>query len=144
MRMWQWSGAVATCVIDGRRGQIDSAAILPSALIMLSRFRKPKSPDTTPLSPAEVQKFLSKKKLESAIASSVASSTAVALPNISDMSSGGATGQGWGTVWKAAYGGAKIAVETIKESSDLCPALRAVTGAISVLIKNCDVSKSCS
>ena len=141
------SGAVATCVIDGRRGQIDSSAILPSALIMLPRFRKSKPPTTeNPLSPAEVQKLTSKKKLELAAGSSTAAVLSVddALSDISDMPSGGATGQGLDAVWKTAYGGAKIAIETIKESFDLCPALKAVTGALSVLIKNCDVSKSCS
>ena len=51
------------------------------------------------------------------------------------------------SVWRAAYGAAKIAVEATKESSDVFPPLKAVLGAISVLIKNYDVSAfqlSCS
>ena len=46
------------------------------------------------------------------------------------------------SAWKAAYGAAKIAIETIKESSDMFPPLKAVLGALSVLIKNYDVSSS--
>ena len=42
----------------------------------------------------------------------------------------------------AAYGAAKIAIETTKESSDMCLPLKAVVGALSVLIKNYDVSPS--
>lgn len=34
-------------------------------------------------------------------------------------------------------------METIKESSDLCLPLKAVVGAVSVLMKNYDVSMSC-
>ena len=41
--------------------------------------------------------------------------------------------------WKTAYGGARIAVEIAKESSDLFLPLKAVVGALSVLIKNYDV-----
>ena len=44
------------------------------------------------------------------------------------------------SAWKTAYGAARIAIETVKESSDLCLPLKAVVGAISVLIKNYDVS----
>jgi hypothetical protein len=46
------------------------------------------------------------------------------------------------SVWKTAYGAARIAIETAKESSDMCPPLKAVLGALSVLIKNYDVSSS--
>ena len=37
-----------------------------------------------------------------------------------------------------------MALEVAKESSDAFLPLKAVVGAISVLIKNCDVSMSCS
>ena len=43
------------------------------------------------------------------------------------------------SAWKAAYGAAKIAIETIKESADMCLPLKAVAGALSVLVKNYDV-----
>ena len=42
---------------------------------------------------------------------------------------------GWGT----AYGAAKMAVEIAKESSDMFLPLKAVVGALAVLIKNYDV-----
>ena len=42
--------------------------------------------------------------------------------------------------WKTAYGAARIAVEAAKESSDMFLPLKAVLGALSVLIKNLDVS----
>jgi hypothetical protein len=41
--------------------------------------------------------------------------------------------------WKTAYGAARIAVEVAKESSDMFLPLKAVLGALSVLIKNHDV-----
>ena len=42
--------------------------------------------------------------------------------------------------WQTAYSAAKIAVDIAKESSGMLPPLKAVVGAISVLIKNYDVS----
>ena len=42
--------------------------------------------------------------------------------------------------WKTAYGAAKMAVDIAKESSDMLLPLKAVVGALSVLIKNYDVS----
>ena len=44
------------------------------------------------------------------------------------------------SAWKMAYGAAKVAIETVKEASDMCLPLKAVLGALSVLIKNYDVS----
>jgi hypothetical protein len=43
------------------------------------------------------------------------------------------------SVWKAAFGAARIAVEIAKDSSDILPPLKAVMVALSVLIKNYDV-----
>ena len=45
--------------------------------------------------------------------------------------------------WQTAYDAIRMAVETIKESSDMFLPLKAVVGAISVLMKNYDVSVSC-
>lgn len=42
------------------------------------------------------------------------------------------------SVWRAAYGAAKIAVDIAKDSTDLLPPLKAVMVALSVLIKNYD------
>ena len=44
------------------------------------------------------------------------------------------------SAWRAAYGAAKIAVDIAKDSSDILPPLKAVMVALSVLIKNYDVS----
>ena len=41
--------------------------------------------------------------------------------------------------WKTAYGAAKIAIETPKESSDMFLPLKAVVGALSVLVKSYNV-----
>ena len=41
--------------------------------------------------------------------------------------------------WRTAYGAARMAVEITKETSDMFLPLKAVTGALSVLIKNYDV-----
>jgi len=79
----------------------------------------------------------------------VATSTAIALsigsafPDTRDASSSGATVQGRDTGWQTAYDAIRMAVETIKESSDMFLPLKAVVGAISVLMKNHDVSISC-
>ena len=44
--------------------------------------------------------------------------------------------------WRTVYGAARTAVEITKESSDMFLPLKAVVGALSVLIKNYDVSPS--
>ena len=43
------------------------------------------------------------------------------------------------SVWKAAYGAARMAVDIAKDSSDMLPPLKAVMVALSVFIKNYDV-----
>ena len=73
-----------------------------------------------------------------------ASSSAIALPtasvscNPSDIALN-EPGSSKESAWKTAYGAARIAIETVKESSDLFLPLKAVVGALSVLIKNYDV-----
>ena len=44
--------------------------------------------------------------------------------------------------WKTAYSAVRMAVEVTKESSDLFLPLKAVVGAVSILMKNYDVSAS--
>ena len=41
--------------------------------------------------------------------------------------------------WRTAYGAARMAVEVAKESSDMLLPLKAVVGALAILIKNYDV-----
>lgn len=115
----------------------------------MSRFRrKSKLPAvSSPLSPVELAR-----KLESLHQGDprtlAASSTAVALSVASPFydtlgtSSDGITVQGSGTAWRTAYAAARMAVEIAKESSDMFLPLKAVVGAMSVLIKSYDVSVS--
>lgn len=114
-------------------------------------FGKSKQPrdisvsDPTP--PVELVQNLASRRNSRALA---VSSTAIALSigtafhDTSDTSGDGATVQGRNTGWQAAYGAARVAVEMAKESSDMFLPLKAVAGAVSVLIKNYDVSVSCS
>jgi len=46
--------------------------------------------------------------------------------------------------WRTAYGAARMAVDIAKESSDMFLPLKAVVGALAVLIKNYDVSSQLS
>ena len=113
----------------------------------MPRFHKAKLPATTPPSPVgQVQKSTSKSMSRVLPATSTATALSVgsALNDTHDKSSGDTTVQGSDTGWQTAYGAARMAVEIAKESSDAFLPLKAVVGAISVLIKNCDVSMSCS
>lgn len=110
-------------------------------------FRKSKQPAdipvSTPVRPADLVQDLVLRRKSRVLA---ASSTAIALSigsafsDTTDTFSGGATARGTG--WQTAYAAAKMAVETIKESSDLFPPLKAVVGAMSILIRSYDVSVS--
>ena len=107
-------------------------------------FKSKSSADlSTPTPPARLVQDLASRRDYRALA---ATSTAVALSISStiydsrDTSSDDATILGRDTVWRTAYGGARMAVEIAKETSDALPPLKAVVGAISILIKNYDVS----
>ena len=118
---------------------------LPSTILTMPRFHKPRLSATSPSSPVElVQKFTSKEDFRALAASStaVALSISSAFSDTHDTSSDGATIQGRDTVWQTAYGTAKMAVEIVNESSDMFLPLKAVVGAVSVLIRNYDVSES--
>jgi hypothetical protein len=116
----------------------------------MHRLRKSKQsanpPVSTPTHPAELVQTLTSQRDSRAIA---ASSTAIALSissafyDIRDTSSDSSNARGRDTGWQTAYTAAKMAVEITKESSDMFLPLKAVVGAISVLIKNYDVSVSC-
>ena len=116
--------------------------VFPSALIAMPRFRISNTPATTPPSPAEVQKFSSKREPKSLIASSTAVALSIGSPSpdsrgtSSDDTSVGRRN----TDWQTAYGAARMAVDVAKESSDMFLPLKAVVGAMSILIKNYDVS----
>ena len=117
----------------------------------MPRFRKPKPPvpvDTsTPTSavPTELVRNLTSQRDPRALA---VSSAAIALSigstfhDTRDAPSDGAAVRESDASWETVCSAVRMAVEIIKESSDLCPPLKAVVGAMSVLIKNCDVSLS--
>ena len=103
-------------------------------------------PSPTPSPPAkDVQKLTSRRdpKTLGATSSAIALSISSAFHDLGDASHDGSTDQGKNTYWQAACATIRMAVEITKESSDLCPPLKAVVGAISFLIKNYDVSASC-
>ena len=77
-----------------------------------------------------------------ATSAAIALSIGSAFSDTRDVTSDGTTIQGRDTGWQIAYDAIRMAVETIKESSDLCLPLKAIVGAISVLMKNYDVSVS--
>jgi len=109
----------------------------------MPRFRKSKQPAdnsvSTPTSPADLVHGLTSQRNSVALA---ATSAAIALSIGTPFSDArGVTIQDTG--WQTTYAAVRMAVDAIKESSDLCLPLKAVVGAMSVLIKNYDVSVSC-
>ena len=111
----------------------------------MPRLRNPKSPaDSTPKPPGELAQKL-KSLVQGDFRALAASSTAIALSIASpfydtrDAPSDGNTAQGKHTVWRTAYGAARMTVEIANESSDMFLPLKAVVGALSMLIKNYDV-----
>ena len=74
-----------------------------------------------------------------------ASSTAIALsigspPHDSSDTGSNEPGSSKHSGWRTAYGTARMAVEIAKESSDMFLPLKAVVGALAVLVKNYDAS----
>ena len=94
----------------------------------MRRFGK-KSPSST--TPANRALVVSSNTIAMSIASPFCDPTDNA-PNESGSSKDSA--------WKTAYGAARMAIDTAKDSSDMLPPLKAVMVALSVLIKNYDVS----
>ena len=108
---------------------------------------KPPADVSTPTPPKKLVEDLASRKDPRALA---ATSAAIALSigsilyDTRDTSSDGTDVRGKGSDWHTAYGAARMAVEIANESSDMFLPLKAVVGALSVLIRNCDVSVSCS
>jgi hypothetical protein len=97
----------------------------------------------TPTSPAELLKKRDSGAL-AALSAGIALSIGSAINDALGAPSDGRTIQGTGVIQQTAYAVARMVADTTKESSDLCPPLKAVVGAMSVLMRNCDVSVSCS
>jgi hypothetical protein len=134
-------------ILEGNRLSSRSEPSVFVTIDSMPRHRKSKSPANIPApiptSPAElVQRSISQRDSRAL----AASSTAIVLPfgspfyGTRDTSSDGAIVRGRNTGWQMAYGAARMAIEMAKESSDMFLPLKAVVGAMSVLIKNYDVS----
>ena len=137
-----------------RRGHVVNQqcrfSTLISTSIIMHHLRKStpstNSPPRISLPPKkDVRKLSSQRSLKTlgATSSAIALSISSAFRDLGDAPHDGSTEQGKDTHWQAACATIRMAVEITKESSDMCPLLKAVVGAISVLIKNCDVSVSC-
>ena len=102
-----------------------------------------RTPSATP-SAKVVRKLTSKKdpKTLGATSSAIALSINSALGDIPGTSSDDVTLQGTDKTLQTIYAAVRMAVDITKESSDLFLPLKAVVGAVSVLMKNCDVSMS--
>jgi hypothetical protein len=113
----------------------------------MHHFRKSKAPADIPTSTSPPPSKLVKKRDPRALATlsaGIALSIGSAADETPGTSSDGTTVQGMDAIRQTTYAVARMVVETTKESSDLCPPLKAVVGAMSVLMKNYDVSVSCS
>ena len=124
-------------------------SMLISTSITMHHLRKSMpstdSPPSTSSPPAEVvQRLTSQRdpKTLGATSSAIALSISSAFHDLGDTSCDGSTNQGRDTHWRAVCATIRMAVEVTKESSDLCLPLKAVVGALFVLIKNYDVSMS--
>jgi hypothetical protein len=126
------------------------ALIWPFTLVM-PRLRKSRLPTDisapTPTPPAElVQNLTTQRDFRALAASSTAVAFSIGSPiyEPDDTFSDGAAIQERDTAWQTTYAAIKMAIEITKESSDMFLPLKAVVGAMSVLIKNYDVGVSCS
>ena len=111
----------------------------------MRNFRKSKAPADIPSSTSTSPAELVKKKDSRALAT-LSAGIALSIGSASDDTCGtpsdGTTVQGMDAIRQTTYAIARMVVETTKESSDLFLPLKAVVGAMSVLMKNYDVSVS--
>ena len=68
------------------------------------------------------------------------SATHTSRPDLDAIGQGSGSRRGEGSAWQTAYRAARMALDITRESSDMFLPLKAVVGALSVLIKNYDVS----
>jgi hypothetical protein len=114
----------------------------PSTSVM-HHLRKSKAPTDIPASTSTPPSDLVKRRDSGALATlSAGIALSIGSPSNDSRStpSDGATIQGTDAIRQTTYAVARMVVETTKESSDLCLPLKAVVGAVSVLMKNYDVS----
>ena len=113
----------------------------------MHNLRKSKAPANILALTSASQAELVKKRDPGALAT-LSAGIALAISSPSDDSrdtpGDGPAVQGTDAVVQTTYAAVRMAVEIAKESSDLCLPLKAVVGAISVLMKNYDVNMSYS
>lgn len=98
------------------------------------------STPTLPADPVQNLKFQRNPRALAVSPSAISPPIDPTLQNAND----GATVRDRNMDWGTAYASARMAVEIAKETSDLCPPLKAVVGAMSVLMAGYDVSVFCS
>ena len=99
------------------------------------------SPPSTPSPPVKVIRKLASRrdpKTLGAVSSAIALSTLPVFNEGPGASNDDTTNQGC-TGWQAAYATVRMVVEVAERSSDMFPPLKAAVGAVSALMKNCDV-----
>jgi len=113
----------------------------------MPHFRRPKqpagAPASTPTPSAELVQDLTFQRDSRALvvlSATIALSIASAFNDTRGASSEGATVQGMDAMGQTAYSAVRMAVDVVKESSDMFLPLKAVAGAMSALMKNYDVS----
>jgi len=125
--------------------------LLRPSTFAMPHFRRPKQPagTTTPIPtpPEELVQDLTFQRDSRALAATsatIALSIGSAFKDTRGTFNDGTTVRGTDAMRQTAYFAVRMAVEVIKESSDMFLPLKAVAGAISALMKNYDVSVSCS
>ena len=98
-------------------------------------------PESTPTPAALVQNLASQRNYRALAVSSTAIALSIGSPiyNAGDTPGDGIVAQGRDAGWQTAYAAVRMAIEITKETTDLFLPLKAVVGAMSVLIKNYDV-----
>ena len=113
-----------------------SSAATPTS----SRPSTPTSPVLEYIKQELITSHLRAKDLRALAASSSAIALSIASPSYDPTdNAANEPGSSKESVWKTAYGTARMAVEIANASSDMFLPLKAVVGALSVLIKNYDV-----
>jgi len=99
-------------------------------------------PPTLRPSTQVIQKLTSDRDSTALVATSsaIALSITSAFGDACDVPDDGAGDKGKDAGWRTAYATARMAVDVAKESSDMFLPLKAVVGAVSALMKHCDVS----
>ena len=114
---------------DRKRSQSSATPIYPAHITPAER-REAVKPDTK----AKAKKRGALAALSTSIATAIGSSSQGPSDSSADQPE-----TSKGSHWRTAYVTARMAVEIAKESGDMFPPLKAVAGAVSVLIKNYDV-----